>query len=228
MNISIPDYGLNIDLLETKVYSLVIENPRVYAEIVKDLWSECNGREGGIVFAEADKICKPAVCAELITNPFSVDCNNRKILAKLYSEIAEIVRDEDFAAMEKVNSEIVNLMDLLIQKVPYSLSSNLDMDIEGLLKLYELKVDIEETDCVTYLFEYMKLKKQICKTSCFFVLGLKNYLTDAELQALYRNIFYEKIHLILLEGGQKRDPLPEEKTWIFDKDLCIIELDGES
>ena len=55
-----------------------------------------------------------------------------------------------------------------------------------------------------------------------WILNLKQFLTEKQVGQLYEFCFYEKIHLINLEG-QKNYTLKQEKCVIMDKDLCVID-----
>ena len=51
--------------------------------------------------------------------------------------------------------------------------------------------------------------------------NLKTYLTDDELRELYKEAFYRKMHLLLLENSIESE-LEEEIVHIVDRDLCVI------
>ena len=47
-------------------------------------------------------------------------------------------------------------------------------------------------------------------------------MDDTLIEELYKNLFYEKILLIVISGHQYENSIECEKTLILDKDLCII------
>lgn len=222
MTLLIPKYDLRIKIQENEVNVLCIENHDAYAYIIKNLWQQINGGEGELILSEGEKELKISKNMELITNPFAVDCNDKKILNKLYIDLAENIKENYVVEMSGINAQIVNLLDEVMSDVSYPLTSNIELDSIGLFKLYGIQMDMEKDDYISYLLGYMKLKHRICKVKIFVILDLKNYMDDTMIQELYKNLFYAKIFLIVISGYEYEKHLECEKTLILDKDLCII------
>lgn len=55
----------------------------------------------------------------------------------------------------------------------------------------------------------------------FIAVGLKSYLSKAELIEMYKSIALNKLRLLLIECSDK-ETLEEEKKYIIDTDLCEI------
>ena len=56
MNLSYYKQGISFALRENRVNVLVIENSDVLVDVVQDLYAQKEGREGGLVLAEGEKI----------------------------------------------------------------------------------------------------------------------------------------------------------------------------
>ncbi|WP_027422046.1 type II-A CRISPR-associated protein Csn2 [Lachnobacterium bovis] len=222
MTLLIPKYDLRIKIQENEVNVLCIENPDAYSYIIKNLWQQVNGEDGEMILSEGEKELKISKDMELITNPFAVDCNDKKILNKVYIELAENFKENYMMEMSDINTNIVNVLDELMSDFSYPLASDIEMDPIGLFKLYRIQMDMAKEDYVSYLLEYMKLKHMICKVNVFVIVDLRSYMDDIVIEELYKNLFYEKIFLIVISGHQYENPIECEKTLILDKDLCII------
>ena len=98
----------------------------------------------------------------------------------------------------------------------------LDVDIAGLLKLYGVKIESDGVDVLETLIDYLRAISSICNIHVVWMLNLKQFLTEEQVDQLYEFCFYEKIYLINLEG-QKNYALKQEKCVIIDKDLCVID-----
>lgn len=223
MKLVIPKYGISITLQENKVSILTVENPEAYTWIVGDLWRQCNGQIGEIILSEIDELLKISSKMELIFNPYGINCNERKILSKLYTEIQAHCRESLEEKFLQINSEVISLLENVFTMVSYPMNIQYEMDFEGLLKLFDAKIDIEEVDLATYMLEYMKIKKKILKVDVFVAVNLKQFLSDEELMELYKSLWYEKIFLLILEGVETRPCISGEKRILLDYDLCIIE-----
>ena len=80
-------YGIIFELEENKVNILVIENPTVLVEVVGRLNEQCEGKDGEFILSNENKILNISKSVSFVKDPFSIDCNNRKILTKLYQEL---------------------------------------------------------------------------------------------------------------------------------------------
>lgn len=216
-------YHLEFDLRENQITVLVIENPKVYTDILWDIWNQVQGGEGEFILSEREKIKSISKEVECIFNPFLLSCNDKKVIGKLYQELRE---QADSVLIEEgalLNSCIMNYMDRLFLRVPYALEYESDFDIAGLLKLYDVKVSSFWESLLDRIVEYLRIMRQICGMEVYVFVGLKQYLTKEELKNLYEFASYEKIHLIMVESVQSQH-IDGEKCWTFDKDMCIIEL----
>ena len=133
----------------------------------------------------------------------------------------EIANEELYEEKEAVNAAIVSYLDKLLSKVPYPITFNLEMDLMGLFKQYEVKMELENVPLFERLINYIQLEKMVCGTKLLIFVNLKDFLDKEQLQELYKTAFYSKIHLLLIESI-KKDVLSEEKYCIIDKDRCVI------
>lgn len=216
-------YDLTMELKENQINVLSIENRMAYSEILRDMWNQVQGLEGSFILSDKEKQLKISKEMECIFNPFSLNCNDRKILNKLYQEIKEQLDSFQLEEAMVLNANINKFLDGLLMKIPYALKYNPDFDLAGLLKLYNLEVEGSGETVLERIVEYLRVMSKVCDVHNYFFVGLKQYLSEEELEKLYEFIFYEKINLILAEAIQP-SLLSVEKCWIIDKDLCIIEI----
>ena len=215
-------YGIELVLEENQVITLVVENPRVMSDMLRDIYRQVNGEEGGWILSENDKIFSLEKTGVLLDNPLTADCNEKKILTKLYKELSEQAKTSLYEECTQVNSHVVDFLEKLFDTVPYHLGMELDMDIAGLLKLYGVKIETDGADVLETLIDYLRAISSICNIHVVWILNLKQFLTEKQVGQLYEFCFYEKIYLINLEG-QKNYTLKQEKCVIIDKDLCVID-----
>lgn len=223
MKLVYPEYQLEVSLRENQITILTIENPRAYARVLSDLWNQTQGAEGGFILSECEKILSISRELECIFNPFALDCNDKKVIHKLYQELKEQAEENLLLETTEINREIILYLQKLLVQVPYALNYEVDLELPALLKIYDVKVDSIGTGMLEKLVEYMKVLNQICHMRIFVFVGLKQYLTREELEKLYEFVFYEKIILCIVEAVQT-PRINGEKNWLLDKDLCIIEL----
>ncbi len=216
-------YHLELVLQENQITVLSVENPKAYTDLLHDIWNQAQGEEGEFILSEQGKIKNISKEVECIFNPFLLDCNDKKVMNKLYQELRELTDSTLANESIALHSSIMKYMDRLFIQVPYALAYHIDFDIVGLLKLYGVKIDCSGESLLDKIVEYLRAMRQICHVAIYVFVGLKQYLTEDELRKLYEFVFYEKIYLVIFEAGHSQ-VINGEKCWLFDKDMCIIEL----
>lgn len=223
MKLIYTEYNLEIELYENQVIVLSVENSESYSKLLRDMWGQTQGKEGKWVLLDKEKKLKLSKELECIFNPFSLNCNDRRILTKLYLEIKQ---QSDIFFQEEtmlLNTDINQFLDKLLLQMPYALKYSPDLELSDLLKIYNVEIECGEGTILEQIVEYLRVMKKICRVNNYVFVGLKQYLTVSELEKLYEYVFYEKINLIIIESIHI--PLIDgEKGWIIDKDLCIIDL----
>ena len=222
MRIIYSKYGIDLCLEENKITTIVIENPLVMSEVIRDISRQVNGEDGEWILSEQDKIFSIEKSSQFIDNPLMVNSNEKRILTRLYKELSEQANTLMCEEYTQINSYIVSFLERLMYTVPYHLDMEIDMDLTGILKLYGVKMESEGVSVLEVLIDYLRALSSICNIHVIWILNLKQFLTVEEVQQLYEFCFYEKMYLINLEG-QKNYNLEQEKCVIIDKNLCIID-----
>lgn len=223
MKLVYPEYDLSLDIKENKVNVLVVENKAVMAEVVQTLYSQCCGEKGQFVFSEGEKILSLDKCANLITDIFSLNCNEKRILSKLYQEIEETALENLVQEGREVSSALVFYLEKLCEEVPYHIAYQTEILPSMIMKMADVKFETEATSLLERIVEYLGITNKIFNYSVNIFVNLKLFLTNEEIQSLYEYAFYNKISLVLIEGvdGVR---MPEEQVTIIDVDKCTIKI----
>lgn len=222
MKLVYKDMEKHINFVENTAYVLIVENKRYFREMVMQMQQAGMGVESNWVLSKDGKEIKFDKIAELILDPINVNCNARKLLTNLYNEIEKEALDSyNFVQTSFVKSEILKFIDDMIQKVDYPFLSVDDFTITDLFKAVNVHFDMQNSDFLERLVNYVQVCARFQKTELFVFVNLKTYLTAKEIEAFYRDLFYKKICVLLLEN-QESEPLECEKTYVIDQDLCLV------
>lgn len=222
MKLVYKDMEKHINFVENTAYVLIVENKRYFREMVMQMQQAGMGVESNWVLSKDGKEIKFDKIAELILDPINVNCNTRKLLTSLYNEIEKEALDSyNFVQTSFVKSEILKFIDDMIQKVDYPFLSVDDFTITDLFKAVNVHFDMQNSDFLERLVNYVQVCARFQKTELFVFVNLKTYLTAKEIEAFYRDLFYKKICVLLLEN-QESEPLECEKTYVIDQDLCLV------
>lgn len=212
---------LVFEFYENEVQVVTIENEEYLTAFLQNMYQQSHGAEGKLILSADEKILSLSKCAEIIWNPFSIDINNKKILGKLFQELKNISMEEQYTEISEMNSRVVQYLDELNLKSPYSLQFNLDLDVIDLYKIYGVQLETEGTSIFEKLLEYVKIVESLCGVRLLIFINIKNYLTEIQLNELYKTAFYCKINLLLVEAHQSRC-LECENNQLIDQERCLI------
>lgn len=212
------ELGIQIEFQENKAVVLVIESPYIFAESVCDLLQE-NDEE--FVLIEAEEQIKIQKEVEIITDPFRLELNSRKVLQKLYKEWS-LTANEMMDQKADINAAIIETLNQLQMQSSYgNIRFELELSWEEIFKAYQVRFENEDVGLLERLIAYIKIMSGLLKIRVVCFVNLKCYLTTEQLRQLYQMAFYCKMYLLLLET-RETVRLEEEKVYIIDNDRCLI------
>lgn len=213
-------YNLSMEWEENKSTTLIVENKDNMLNIINNLIIQLSGQEGDFVLSDEVKV-KWEKQVDFILEPFTINFNNKKILSKLYEQMFDVSKDE-IEDYNSINNVIINAIDKVTQRVEYNnIVYNLDFDWKNIYKLYDVKIGEDYENLSEKIEEYIKIIADVLHIKLVIFLNLKEYLSKIELENIQQICFYKKINLLLLES-EEREKIENEKTFIIDKDRCLI------
>ena len=214
-------YDIRFDLVENSVQVICIESQMAFRAMTESMWKQAEGGDGDWILSDGEKTLSISKKTSCIMNPFALDCNEKKILTKIYSQISELASEEYLTETAELNGQILCYIDTIIGKVPYELDEKVELDISGLLKLYDVKLNVEFEGLLEKIISYIRTVHLVCGIDVVVFVGIKQFLSEMEILELYEFSFYNKVHLVLMESVYINQ-IDHENVFILDKDLCII------
>lgn len=201
------------------VYEWVIESETLFLEYVQELYGQSKGGEGAFILSEIDKELNFEKNVEMVMSLLELDCNDKKILTRLYTQLEEIaIGEKMYERTQSFFKEMQNYMLQLDQESEYILDISYDIDVFNFLKSMKVKLEIVGETFLEKVVMYIKLVYNLFKKKLVIFINLRSYLTKEELQQLLEVAKYLGIFILLVENCQK--------SLIKSNGLCIIDIDG--
>lgn len=210
-----------IELQENIVNVIVLESPKCFRDFVFEVKKAMRKEESRVLLSKdfEEIVFEKYVHTVLAMN--DIDINNKKILTKVYAELNEVAYAENmYLKTMEVHSQILNYMDEIIHHSDINLVHG-EFDIDACLKAMDVKIEVEESDLLGLICDYIDVISQFFNIHIFLFFHLKEYLEEEELMQLYQHCHYRKVNLCLCENVA-RDSLPDEKITLIDRDYCQI------
>ena len=222
MRLTYPIFETPVIFEENKVNVVVIENPKAFFDFVVAISDKENGGESEVILSENFKEIKFDKVVDVTTDIVSLDCNNKKVISKLYSKLNEIAfQEENYTLTLDVVSKINEYLLTITQSLPCGVSFDESVEMSQLFKSVALRIDTDVKNILERLCDYVEIMSEFCGTELFVFVNLKSYLDANGLIEFYKFCGYKKVKLLLVENVL-REQIESEIIKIIDDDLCEI------
>lgn len=212
---------------ENKVNLLVIENKKLFANFVRDFTVQSRGEEGEILLSDDVSDLDFEKHVEVITDYFSLDFNGKKLSSKLVAELKQSALHGFAGETGEVFSCLNSFGSKIVSSVEFPLEWETVDDIGAVLKLFEYKLNLDFENPLEMLVDYMEVCSHFLKKDIFVLINLKSYFDIEEIKLLYKEAFFRKWNLVVLEPNAGEPLSQYEDVVIIDNDFCEIRLDNE-
>lgn len=223
MIISYSELSLELNVNDYRPLVIIAENEKTFAQLVCDIKNSVENSIEAFLISEKEKSLNLSKEASVIVDPWSIDCNSKQIKTRLYQLLLEIDQEQNNESFLQLRTDMFRYVEELTEHIPYSISYNMQLDPTALFKSMDIGIDIQSVDFLERIVEYMKLMQSLCKIKVLFLVNIKSYLPDEQVELLYKEAKYINLQLILIEPIEKSAIL-EEKVVIIDRDNCIISI----
>ena len=212
-------FNFKIDFEDKSIFSLIIENKKLYRKIIEDLINNISIDDGNIILSKNNKLIVPEKEIFVFSDYFNFDIN-KFVLNKYYKELKNLSENDFFDETLKIKEVLRNYITKLVEN-EYSIKLEEDLDISQILKVFGVKFQRNE-DLLLNLFEWIKILNELLGYEIFFFINLENFLSDDELVEFSKFILYNKYRVFFLINFNINRLFDDDNLIIIDNDLCEI------
>ena len=199
---------------------LVIEREEDFYRYCNELMSQIDGQNGGFCLSEGADIVGFSKNSVLISDYFSLQVNDKKVLQKLYQSLQTIANDKFYLELENLRRQFSLFFEHLNSESDFPINYDVEDAFSGILKAFDVKIEDEHT-FLSKLISYVRIMSEFAKIKCFFFINLKTFLDEKQISEFYHEMQLNEISIFLLENTVK-PKLPSEYITVIDRDLCEI------
>lgn len=219
----------DITFAEEYINILQIQDKKLFTNVINSLNDNINNIEDTkerIIILEGDTEIKIEKEVLMIIDVFNIDFNQKKIQNALYNKIEKIYKQE-FERMSEFQTIFqklqLNVLDVF-NEFPFEFNYKESIGIQEYLKLLGLKISNNKGKITDIIFSLIDVVKYLSVTKILIFVNLKLYLIDDELKEIYKYAMYKKVNILLIETGEEKEPLENEKILYIDSDYDEIIL----
>ena len=225
MKLRIIGFEQDIEFEENQINILKIENANLLCNILENINDNVNGISTNevILLDEKEEITKMEDKIYILLDIFNIEYNSKKILNKIYKQISEKIKLNEDYELETLSLKIRKYLTTEINEMPFEFIMKNELDIEDILKLFNLKID--ETTYQT-LLERLEFFINVLSTlkiaEILIIPNIKLYLNEKEIIELYKYSLYNNIKLLIIERNLNQTKLKYEKIYYIDSEFDEI------
>ena len=212
-------FNFKIDFEDKSIFSLIIENKKLYRKVIEDLINNISIDDSNIILSKNNKLIVPEKEIFVFSDYFNFDVN-KFVLNKYYKELKNLSENDFFDETVEIKEVLRNYVTKLVEN-EYSIKLEEDLDISQILKAFGVKFQRNE-DLLLNLFEWIKILNELLGYEIFFFINLENFLSDDELVEFSKFILYNKYRVVFLENFNRNRLFDDDNLIIIDNDLCEI------
>lgn len=213
-------WEMNIDI--SSFSTLVIENPLSYRQFVSSLWRQANKEPGDIYLFDGTDEKDFHKVFFFVPSPFANDMNEKRILNALYQSIEEEVNQshwQSFQELQRCQSEFLGKVSV---HHPVQIHWEQNPPVKDFLKYMKLGFEAWDEELLAAWYQYIKTVQEYLQPTAIAVIGLRSCLTEEELEQFVHEMELLELPILTIERWHVGNPVPGEKIYIIDKDLCEI------
>lgn len=224
-------FSLENDIIFTEEYInvLQIQDKKLFTNVINSLNDNINNIEDTkerIIILDNDTEIKIEKEVLMFIDVFNIDFNQKKIQSALYNKIEKIYKQE-FERMSEFQTIfqklLLNVLDVF-NEFPFEFNYKESIGIQEYLKLLGLKISNNKGEITDTIFSLIDVVEYLLIAKILIFVNLKLYLIDDELKEIYKYAMYKKVNILLIETGEEKEPLENEKILYIDSDYDEIIL----
>lgn len=212
-------FNFKMNFEEKNIFSLIVENKKIYRKIIEDLINNTGVEDGNIILSKNNKLIVPEKEIFVFLDYFNFDIN-KFVLNKYYKELKNLSENEFLNETLEIKEILLGYINKLTEN-NYSLKFDDDLDISQILKAFSIKFEKSE-ELLLNLFEWVKILNEILGYEIFFFINLGNFLSNNELLEFSKFMLYNKYKVVFLENFSRNKLSDNDNIIIIDNDLCEI------
>lgn len=221
MNLVSPMFSSVVNIDEGDVFSLVLENQKLFREYLTDLYNQVNDLDGEIVLSENNKILPIKKHIDILNSFTPFEINTKTILNHIHSQMNKKAMNEDnYVKTAEFLSIIQRYMEELCFDLPIEIEYQ-KLDISSVIKSVQPAIANDNSNDIETIIDYMSLMLDFEPRKLFVFVNLRSYFLDKDIELFVKTVKLKQMQVLLLESSSHKH-IDGMKQLTVDCDLCEI------
>ena len=219
MKLVYKDMGHILSFDEGYVNELVVENKKLFFEIVSSIAAQVDGGHGDCVLSIKDRPVELGKYADLTVQFAPFELNRKSLLTKLYSALEhKALLAENYTQTSNLLVEIERYILYLSDELPFEINCQ-KLSIGSIIKSVSPEIGDSGQSAIERIFTYMELVRELDRDRLFIMVNMRSYFNDSEMEDFTESASLHGFRVLLLESTSQ-SKLKNTQRYTVDEDLC--------
>ena len=201
------------------VNELVIENKRLFFDMVNNAMIQSDGTRGDFLLSLSDRPVEFSRYADVTVQFAPFQINRKSLLTKLYASLEQkAMLAENYKATGELLGEIERYVLQLSQDLPFEVDCQ-RLSIGAVIKAISPEIEEEGRTPLEKIFAYMELVRELDRDRLFVMINMRTYFSDGEMETFAESVCLHGFKVLLIESTAQ-SKLKNTKRYVVDEDLC--------
>lgn len=221
MKFAYPDIAEVVDAENGMYNSVIIENKKLFVDIITDLYNQKAGNEGKTVVSENFSPVPISKRVDIIDKFIPFELNTKAIVNGIASALEKCaVNEENISRALSLVAQTESFLTDLAFQFPCSISFD-NISISSIIKHSGINVESDLNSISEKVCEYMELITEFDRKKLFVTVNMRSFADDDEMEKFAETVIMHGYDVISIENCAYKK-LKNENRLIIDEDLCEI------
>jgi len=204
---------------EGYVNELIVENKKMFFDIVNSTAVQADGRHGDWVLSVKDTPVEFSRYAD-VTLQFAPFLLNRKsLLTKLCAALERnAMRTENYMKTNELLCELESYVHTLADDFSFDIDCK-KLTVGQVIRALSPEVEENQKTPLEKIFSYMEIVRELDRDRLFIMINMRSYFTDSDMESFVQSACLHDFKVLLLESTSF-PILKNTKRYTVDEDLC--------
>lgn len=201
------------------VNELVIENKKMFFEMVNNVHLQSEGATGKFVLSISDKPVEFSRHADVTTQFAPFQLNRKSLVTKLCTTLEqESSNAENYTKTGEMLTKLEAYIHHLAEELPFEITCQ-KVAIGPVIRALTPEIEAGDKTALEQIFAYMESIRELDRDRLFIMINMRAYFTDEEMTRFIESVCLHDFKMLLIESTAY-PPLSKVKRHIIDNDLC--------
>ena len=201
------------------VNELIIENKKMFFDVVDSMHRQAEGLHGDCVLSVSDRPVEFSKYADLTVQFAPFQINRKSLLTKLNAALEKNAQSpETYSKTGEMLGELERYILELSGDLPFEINCQ-KFAIGPIIRALAPEIEENDKSPIEKVFAYMELVREFDRDKLFIMVNMRSYFSDEEMEKFTESASLHGFKILLLESYEA-SKLNNTKRFVVDADLC--------